>query len=188
MLSSFPRFDGHTELTAGHLNGLLDQMRRQGRLIPVPPVEVVQVGDGWQVRVAGAGGRWAVLGAAVGPGRYAWEAALPAANGGWEVDPFGPTGGAAHTARETGGRDDVPAGTVAWLVADAGGPADETLYSFAAPPAAAAGGDLPFWAEVTGVAGGQYAYREVALLDGGFRDLPGGRGGVDGYNKHRKKR
>ncbi len=169
MLSSpFPFFSGgNTELTASMLNLMLEQMRRQGRLVPAYPILVNQSGEGWTIRLAGVRGFWAIAGRHEGNGRYGWaEAQLTPA--GWMPRAGGRSGGSTLAASEANGRQDVSVGEVLFLVTDGSAPP-----TFVAPIPPSLAPQL-MWARIDGSGGGGYGWTEMTYLRGQFVVLTGG--------------
>ena len=116
MLSSpFPFFSGgNTELTAEMLNLMLEQMRRQSRLVPAYPILIDRSGEGWQIRLAGVRGFWGIAGGHEGGAVYRWQEAYLTRQG-WRVRPGGRAGGGPTGAIEVNGRRDVGEGEVLFL-------------------------------------------------------------------------
>jgi hypothetical protein len=172
--SLFPSFSGgSTELTAAMVNGLMDQMRRQGRLLHDFPVEIVQTGEGWQIRVIPQGGIWAICGRQESPGRYAWEEADLAPDGTWVVRVAGKRGEIESAAREAASRDDVAEGTIIWLSPVAGGAAGANSYAFTAP-IPQTDPDVFTWAKITGTNGTTHGWVELQFNINTFEEKPGG--------------
>ena len=170
MLSSpFPFFSGgHTELTASMLNDMLEQMRRQSRLVPAHPVLVNRSGEGWQIRVAGVRGVFALAGTRQSDGRYPWvEAQLTPT--GWAEHPSGRSGAGPTAAAEANGRIDVTAGEIIFVTIDR----DRAGFVAPTPPE-----DAPqvVWARLDSVLGTRYGWTEMTYdpASGAFAERVGG--------------
>lgn len=171
LTSPFPFFSGgNTELTAGMVNDMLEQMRRQSQFLSAPPVEVRRVGDGWQIRLRGRRGLWAVCDEYEGRGLYSWKEAVIGPDAGWTPKVQGRSGGGPLAAREINGRDDVLPGTVLWLEPLAGVDGGEDAFAFLAPLPADSPASL-MWAVVTDTDGETYGYREQ-YFDGNLFTTP----------------
>lgn len=177
---------GNTEITADWLNRLMADLRRQRRVLAVPPLEMVPTPAGHMLRLPGQAGFWARLTGHLAGGRYAFvELAVAARAGEGRDAPAGladaprPRTEATHDLVEQGSCTDVPADAVVWAVPADDGQARPRLL-FRAPLRAAAPDRSVFWARLDGsatVAGvTRWGYVEQSLTDAGtFEDAPFGR-------------
>jgi hypothetical protein len=167
--SPFPFFSGgNTELSVTHLNHMMEQMRRQSRLLSAAPVLINQTGEGWQVRLVGFRGIWAVAGGHEGNARYSWYEAQIGPDG-WGVRAGGRSGGGLTAAREANGRTDVTPGEILWLSTDEGSPAFVAPFPVESAPTLV-------WARIDGPTDGGYAWSEVTYRANDFEEVESGRG------------